>query len=107
MLFKQIYGDEGDDVEESKGGEKEEKKEGEESKGDEPEKPKKKVKFNKELGVITIHKQIRGGKKVICQMLGFEHYTKDLKGLASKFGKKFSCGCNLAKDDILGDCISV
>lgn len=40
-------------------------------------------------------------------MLGFEHYTKDLKGLASKFGKKFSCGCNLAKDDILGDCISV
>ena len=50
---------------------------------------------------------MRGGKKVVCQMLGFEYYTKDLKGLASKFGKKFSCGCNLAKDDILGDCISV
>lgn len=30
-----------------------------------------------------------------------------MKGLASKFGKKFSCGCNLATDDIHGDCISV
>lgn len=36
-----------------------------------------------------------------------EHYTKDMKGLATKMGKKFACGCNLAKDDILGDCISV
>ena len=30
-----------------------------------------------------------------------------MKGLASKFGKKFSCGCNLATDEIHGDCISV
>jgi translation initiation factor 1 (eIF-1/SUI1) len=40
-------------------------------------------------------------------MTGFEHYTKDLKGLASKFGKKFSCGCNVAQDEIYGECISV
>ena len=40
-------------------------------------------------------------------MVGFEYYTKDMKGLASKFGKKFSCGCNVATDDILGECISI
>ena len=40
-------------------------------------------------------------------MTGFEYYTKDLKGLASKFGKKFSCGCNIAQDEIYGECISV
>lgn len=58
---------------EKKDGDKEEKKEkkegDEETKGEDGEeekKPKKKVKFNKELGVINIHKQIRGGKKVIC-----------------------------------------
>lgn len=36
-----------------------------------------------------------------------EHYTKDLKGLASKFGKKFSCGASVAQDDIYGEVISV
>jgi translation initiation factor 1 (eIF-1/SUI1) len=29
-------------------------------------------------------------------MTGFEHYTKDIKALASKFGKKFSCGASVA-----------
>ena len=54
-----------------------------------------------------MYKLKRGGRKIICQMTGFEFYTKDLKGLASKFGKKFSCGCNVAQDDIYGECISV
>jgi len=40
-------------------------------------------------------------------MTGFEYYTKDLKGLASKFGKKFSCGANIANDELYGECISV
>jgi len=37
--------------------------EGEE--GEEVKKPKKKVKFGKEVGVITVYKQKRGGKKTI------------------------------------------
>ena len=38
----------------------------------------------------------RGGKKTICVIKGFEYYTKDLKSLASKFGKKFSTGAAVA-----------
>ena len=36
-----------------------------------------------------------------------EYYTKDLKALAAKFGKKFCCGAAVAQDDIYGECISV
>ena len=83
----------------------------EEGEGEEQvEKPKKKVKLGKNpenIGVITVYKQKRGGRKIISQIVGFEHYTKDLKGLASKFGKKFSCGSNLAQDEMHGECISV
>ena len=104
LMYKEIYGALPDEQPE------EEKKaataegEGEEAK------PKKKVKFGKnpdDIGVITVYKQKRGGRKVISQIVGFEHYTKDLKSLASKFGKKFSCGSNLATDEIHGECISV
>ena len=54
-----------------------------------------------------MYKQKRGGKKTISQICGFEYYTKNLKDLASKFGKKFCCGCNLADDEFHGPCISV
>lgn len=107
QMFKEIYGDE---KIEKKVAAEENKGEGEENKDGEEDKPKKKVKFGKNpdnIGVITVYKQKRGGRKTISQIVGFEHYTKDLKGLASKFGKKFSCGCNLATDEIHGDCISV
>ena len=50
---------------------------------------------------------VRGGKKTICLIKGMEHYTKDLKGLASKIGKKFACGAAVAEDEIYGECISV
>jgi density-regulated protein DRP1 len=103
-MYQQIYGVAATKVE------KEEEKKGDDEADEEAEgeaKPKKKVKFGKEVGVITVYKQKRGGRKTISQIVGFEHYTKDMKGLASKFGKKFSCGCNLATDDIHGDCISV
>lgn len=40
-------------------------------------------------------------------MTGFEYYTKDLKDLASKFGKKFCCGCNVITDETLGECINI
>jgi density-regulated protein DRP1 len=106
VLYEQVYGEAPKIAavdKENKTEEAEEEKKGE----DGEEKPKKKVKFNKELGVITIHKQKRGGKKTVCQMLGFEYYTKDLKSLASKLSKKFACGCNVASDDILGECISI
>lgn len=117
-LFEEIYG-----VEEAEAGvsgadkagenaEKEESKgagDEEESKGGE-QKPKKKGKSGKgsqNEGIIHVYKLRRGGKKVVCQITGFEHYTKDLKALASKFGKKFSCGANVAMDDIYGECVSV
>ena len=67
-------------------------------------KPKKK---KKNEGIITVYRLVRGGKKCICQITGFEYYTKDLKAMAKNFGKKFSCGSNIAQDDIYGECISV
>ena len=106
-MYQQIYGVAAVKVEK----EEEKKADGEEPEegfeGLEESKPKKKVKFGKELGVITVYKQKRGGRKTISQVCGFEYYTKDMKSLASKLGKKFCCGCNLATDDIHGDCISV
>ena len=112
QMFRDIYNEgpvpekkEDKAKEESKGDAKADGEEGEDG-----EKPKKKVKFGKnkeDLGMIKVHKQKRGGRKVICQIVGMEYYTKDLKSIASKFGKKFSCGCNLATDELLGDCISV
>ena len=36
-----------------------------------------------------------------------DYYSKDLKSIASKFGKKFSCGCAQAMDEIYGECITV
>jgi density-regulated protein DRP1 len=68
------------------------------------------VKFGKDAkseGVVTVTKLHRGGRKVICQIVGLDYYTKDLKSLASKFGKKFSCGSAVATDDIYGECVSV
>lgn len=62
LLFKQIYNEDAGVVEKKKESAKEEKKVGEEEvkgegeDGEEEKKPKKKVKFNKELGVINIHK---------------------------------------------------
>ena len=58
-------------------------------------------------GKITVFKLKRGGRKIICVIKGFEHYTKDLKALASKFGKKFSTGAAVAQDEIYGECIQV
>lgn len=84
-LYQEVYGEVAQDI-----GEEEEKKADGEEEGEA--KPKKKVKFGKEVGVITVYKQKRGGRKTISQIVGFEHYVKDLKGLASKFGKKFSLG---------------
>jgi translation initiation factor 1 (eIF-1/SUI1) len=70
---------------------------GEEKLEEEEKKPKKKVKYAKdEGGFINVFRLKRGTNKTICQMTGFEHYTKDIKALASKFGKKFSCGASVA-----------
>lgn len=54
-----------------------------------------------------MYKLHRGGRKVVSQITGLEYYCKDLKTLASKFGKKFSCGAALATDEIYGECVSV
>ena len=112
LMYKEIYGEAAVKSVPKKDDKEEEKKnpddmEAGEGEDEEAPKPKKKVKFGKDVGAITVYKQKRGGRKTISQIVGFEHYTKDMKGLASKFGKKFSCGCNLATDDIHGDCISV
>jgi len=103
-LFTEIYEEEAGDMPagDDKGDADEEDKEGEEVK------PKKKsVKFGGQSGLVKVIKLKRGGKKTVCQIIGLEAYTKDLKGLASKFGKKFSCGAAVAQDDIWGECISV
>ena len=57
--------------------------------------------------MINVTKLHRGGKKIICQIAGLEHYTKDLKSIASKFGKKFSCGSAVASDDQYGEFVQV
>ena len=59
-MYEQIYGEKAGEAGENE----EEKKEGEQE-GEEEPKPKKKVKFGKEVGVITVYKQKRGGRKVI------------------------------------------
>lgn len=90
-------------------GDNEEKKEGEED-GEEKKPKKKGVKFAKDSakeGIITCYKLKRGGKKTICQITGMEFYSKDLKNIASKIGKKFACGCAQADDEIYGQCITV
>lgn len=112
VLFKEVYGGEPSvkkkDQEENKQAEGDdekqikEKKEGEE--GDlVVKKPKKKAKQD---GIIKIYKFHRG-RKTECKMVGFEFYSKDLKDLASRFGKKFCCGCNVITDDVLGECINI
>lgn len=106
-LYLELYGEVagGTEKAEADGDDKEENKESEEPK------PKKKgVKFAADpdkVGLITCYKLKRGSKKTICQITGMEYYTKDLKSVASKFSKKFSCGAGHALDDIYGECITV
>mmetsp|Transcript_29580 Transcript_29580/g.45097 ORF Transcript_29580/g.45097 Transcript_29580/m.45097 type:complete len:355 (-) Transcript_29580:7-1071(-) len=102
-LFVEVYG-EPEEKEDGEVAEGEEKKE-EEKKAEPPKK--KKVKFGGSEGLVKVYRLKRGGRKITCQITGFEHYTKDLKALAQKFGKKFSCGSGVAQDDIYGECISV
>jgi density-regulated protein DRP1 len=120
VLFKQIYKVEAQQTEVKEVKEAKEGKEGKEddqidslkeNEGAEPKPEKKKVvKFGKEKGIqgeIKVFKQHRGGKKVISQIVGLNHYTKDLKALAKQLGKKFSCGASVATDDQYGECVSV
>ena len=65
------------------------------------------MKINKDEGVIFVYKLKRGGNKTISLIKGFEYYSKDTKSLASKFGKKFSCGSAVAQDELYGEVISV
>lgn len=51
--------------------------------------------------------RLKRGKKFICLLKGFEHYTQDLKGLAKAFSKKFACSSSLTTDDLYGQVISV
>ena len=94
MLFTKLYGDA------VEGGE--EKKEGDKPKQSQP----KKVKFGKNAGEVHVYK-LKRGKKTNCLISGMEFYTKDIKTLAGKFGKKFSCGCAVAQDEIYGEVISI
>lgn len=62
-LYAEIYGEVPEEGEKTEAANEEEKKEGEE---DEKPKPKKKVKFDKQEGIVTVYKLKRGGRKVIC-----------------------------------------
>lgn len=78
--------------------------------GEDPDKPKggkKKVKIQTGGdGQITVYK-LKRGKKTICLVKGFEHYTQDLKKLAQGFSKKFACSSSLTTDDIYGEVITI
>ncbi len=65
--------------------------EGEESKDQPKKKQKKSVKFNGEKKIRVI-KMKRGGKKVICNILGFELYGCDLTEVARMLSKRFGSG---------------
>lgn len=112
-LFGELYGEAGDastaKADGAEGGDA--KADGEETKeGSEPKPKKKGVKFAvdpEKVGLITCYKLKRGSKKTICLVTGMEYYSKDLKHIASKFGKKFSCGCAHGTDDIYGECITI
>ena len=79
----------------------------EEEKADGGEEVKKPKKIKKADGQIHVFKLKRGGKKILSVIKGMEYYSKDLKAMSSKFGKHFSCGCNVATDDIYGEHIQV
>ena len=66
--------------------------EGEEEKKDEPAKKKKKVvkiQVNKRVRVIKLR---RGGKKIICEILGLELFGCNLAEVAKMLGKKLGTG---------------
>jgi density-regulated protein DRP1 len=56
---------------------------------------------------VKIYKQRRGGKKVICIIVGLETYGINLKDCAKIMGKKFACGASVAEDEKYGECIQV
>ena len=64
--------------------------EGEETK-EQPKKKKKSVKFTGEKKIRVI-KMKRGGKKIICNILGFELYGCDLTEVARLLSKRYGSG---------------
>ena len=91
-LYKDLYGEPMEIIEKD-----------EEEKADGEEEVKKPKKIKKADGQIHVFKLKRGGKKILSVIKGMEYYSKDLKAMSSKFGKHFSCGCNVATDDIYGE----
>ena len=57
-------------------------------------------------GQINVYKLHRG-KKVNCLISGMEYYTKDLKEIAKKFGKKFACGSSITTDELYGEVLTI
>lgn len=51
--------------------------------------------------------KLKRGKKTVSLISGLEHYSKDWKDLAKKFGKKFACGSSVTTDDVYGEVIAV
>ncbi|MFM7856443.1 MAG: hypothetical protein ACKO96_32105 [Flammeovirgaceae bacterium] len=62
---------------------------GEEAKEQKKQKKKVKIAEKKEIRVIKLK---RGGKKIICNILGFELFGCNLADVAQKMGKKFGSG---------------
>ena len=59
------------------------------------------------MGDIRIYKTQRGGKKMICTVVGLQSYGINLKDMAKIMGKKFACGASVADDDKHGECIQI
>jgi density-regulated protein DRP1 len=60
-----------------------------------------------EGGDVKIYKTRRGGKKVICTIVGLHNYGINLKDIAKVMGKKFACGAAASEDEVLGEVIVV
>jgi translation initiation factor 1 (eIF-1/SUI1) len=54
---------------------------------------------------IKIYKAKRGGKKMICSVVGLQAYGVPMKDLAKVMSKKFCCGAAVADDEKYGECI--
>ena len=98
-LYAKVY----PEVEETKG----EEGKTEENKGA-TNKKKKKVGFGTGApSEVKVYKTKRGGKKVLCNIVGLQTYGINLKDIAKLMSKKFACSASVTTDDKYGECIQL
>lgn len=56
---------------------------------------------------VKIYITKRGGKKVICYVVGLEKYGVNLKDMAKAMSKKFASSAAVTSEDKYGECIQI